>query len=169
VSSPRRWELTSSNAPIDVSGGAGATPGTGGTVSVRGRDGTTVTGTLKANAGTPTIPTGLARAGGVQIDSDVGPTSVSGRIESSGVFGGGHVQLSGTVLHTNTTIVAEGAPVATQYGMGGQVTLLSRAGFTENLVAAPAGISVRGGKSNTAGDTAYVSIDGIFVTSLWTW
>lgn len=173
---------------INANGGNGTTGGgTTDYVYMYGADGVTNTGAITARGGNATAGPGGSIGSDLVLVSDNGPCSNTGNIDVSGGNGTGAGQsggfayakiaggdaailLAGMGTTNSGTLFANGgngdATTGTG-GNGGSVQLLSLSGRTNNTVAVPSGIAVKGGTGYTAGQRGVVKIDGQLVTPLW--
>ena len=166
---PGTSEVVLNAGAINLSQGAGATGApNGGQLTAYGRSGVRNSGTITAKG-----------TGVVQMVAENGPVVNGAAIDVSGTPGtgangagsnAGSISLNGQGTSNSALLLASGgAGVGTRNGGGGgTVTLFSYSGFVSNTVAAPGGISVKGGAGAPAGPSGNVVIDGRNVTPGWT-
>jgi hypothetical protein len=172
------FELALNAGIIIANGGSGTGGSRAGGVSLYGRNGARSTGTITAHSGSSANCVSFdqnqvsftAENGPVANFASIDVSAGSCTSDGTGVVGGDIFFTGIGVLNAAPLMAMGGAAGATAGtgGTGGSINLSSYAGLSENRVAAPAGLNVRGGAAKTPGRTGLVQIDGRIVTESWT-
>jgi hypothetical protein len=167
------WELVDNSGAIDVTGGAGASAGQGGSAYLRGRAGVNCTGTVAAGSGAG--GSSSAAGGSVHFES-LAAVTTTGSIDASSAgtspgpgSDGGDITLTGSAVQVGANLSANGSSSSTGAGgAGGWVTLSSSGRGTQVTAPPTTGISVKAGTGTPAGARGTVYIDGFDATVNWT-